>query len=84
GASGEVLFARLDNAIRNIRALGYEVIETASVRNSVKCVSADSKTRADEFMSLYENPDVAVLMCLFCTTQTLDISLRKCRSLMAL
>ena len=53
GASGEALSARVDNAIRNIRALGYEVIETASVRNSVKCVSADSQTRADEFMSLY-------------------------------
>jgi muramoyltetrapeptide carboxypeptidase LdcA involved in peptidoglycan recycling len=62
GASGEVLSARLDNAIRNISALGYEVIETASVRNSSKCVSADSKTRADEFMSLYENPDVAAIL----------------------
>ena len=53
---------RLDNAIRNIRALGYEVIETASVRNDVKLVSADSKTRVDEFMSLYENPIVAAIL----------------------
>ena len=62
GATGGNLSTRLDNAINNIKALGYDVIETASVRNSVKCVSADSKTRADEFMSLYENPVVAVIL----------------------
>lgn len=62
GASGEMLSARLDNAIRNIRAQGYDVIETASVRSTNKCVSADSKTRASEFMSLYENPDVALIL----------------------
>ena len=62
GASGEALSTRLDNAIRNIKALGYSVIETASVRNEIKLVSADSKTRADEFMSLYENPKVAAIL----------------------
>ena len=62
GATGEALSIRLDNAIRNIRALGYEVIETASVRNDIKLVSADSKTRVEEFMSLYENPKVAAIL----------------------
>ncbi|HBR31427.1 MAG TPA: LD-carboxypeptidase [Clostridiales bacterium] len=62
GAPGEVLSTRLDNAISNIKALGYNVIETASARSAIKCVSADSATRASEFMSLYENPDVAVIM----------------------
>ena len=62
GAPGEVLAARLDNAISNINALVYNVIETASVRNSVKCVSADSATRAAEFMSLYENPNVSAIL----------------------
>ena len=62
GASGEVLSVRLDNAIRNIKALGYNVIETDSVRRDEKCVSADSKTRADEFMVLYENPDVVAIL----------------------
>lgn len=62
GAPGEVLGRRLDNAISNIKALGYNIIETASVRNDVKCVSADSETRAAEFISLYENPDVAAIM----------------------
>lgn len=62
GAPGELLSARLDNAISNIKALGYNVIETASIRNGAKCVSADSETRAAEFMSLYENPDVAAIL----------------------
>ncbi|MCL2702089.1 MAG: LD-carboxypeptidase [Defluviitaleaceae bacterium] len=53
---------KLDKAHENVRSLGYNTLETASVRNSVKCVSADAKTRAAEFMSLYENPDVAAII----------------------
>ena len=62
GVSGALLSARLDNAISNIEILGYKVMETASVRNDKKCVSADSATRAAEFMSLYENLDVAAIL----------------------
>ena len=62
GASGDVLSARLNNAIRNIKALGYNFIETASVRSDAKCVSADNKVRAAEFMELYENLDVTVII----------------------
>ena len=53
---------RLDKALSNVRGLGYETIETASVRRSVKCVSADAKTRAEEFAALYENPKVAAII----------------------
>ena len=63
GASGEILSVRLNNAISNLKYLGYNVIVTASIHNNdVKCVSADSMTRAAEFMSLYENPDVSVIL----------------------
>ena len=62
GIFGDALSKRMDNAIRNIEALGYNVIETASVRKNSKCVSADNKTRALEFMELYDNPDVAVIL----------------------
>jgi muramoyltetrapeptide carboxypeptidase len=62
GVSGDVLFKRLDNAIANIKALGYRITETALVRSDVKCVSSDSSARAAEFMSLYENPDVAAIL----------------------
>ena len=56
--------ARMDNAHTKMRELGYESIETPSVRSNVKLVSADAKTRVLEFMSLYENPDVAALRIL--------------------
>jgi muramoyltetrapeptide carboxypeptidase LdcA involved in peptidoglycan recycling len=59
---GEGLAARLDKAAANVRALGYEVLETPSVRHNVKCVSADAETRAAEFMCLYENPAVAAII----------------------
>ena len=62
GAPGDILSTRLDNAVRNIEALGYDVIQTSSVRSQSKCVSADSKTRAAELMSLYENSAVAAIL----------------------
>jgi len=62
GVSGETLFKRLDNAVSNVKALGYQVVETASVRRDEKCVSASGATRAAEFMSLYENPNVAAII----------------------
>jgi muramoyltetrapeptide carboxypeptidase len=62
GAPGETLSLRLDNAILNVRALGYNVIETESVRNNSKCVSSNNAVRAAEFMSLYEDPVVAAII----------------------
>ena len=56
------LFPRWENAIANVKALGYNVIESATVRNRVKCVSADPATRAAEFMSLYESKDVMAII----------------------
>jgi muramoyltetrapeptide carboxypeptidase LdcA involved in peptidoglycan recycling len=62
GALGDVLSTRLDIATKNVKALGYNVIETASVRSEARLISADSMTRAAEFMSLYESPDVAAII----------------------
>ena len=56
------LRGRLNKAFKNVQELGYETMETASVRFREKCVSADSKTRADEFMNLYEIPNVAAII----------------------
>lgn len=55
-------YARLDQAISNVKALGYKIVESASVRNHIKCVSADAKTRITEFMSLYEDPSVSAII----------------------
>jgi muramoyltetrapeptide carboxypeptidase LdcA involved in peptidoglycan recycling len=56
------LVNRLENAKRNLELLGYSCLETPSVRSNSKCVSADAKTRATEFMSLYENPEVRAII----------------------
>jgi len=56
------LWRRLDKAFENVQALGYKTLETASVRKREKCVSADAKTRASEFMCLYENPLVKAII----------------------
>jgi len=50
--------AKLDAAHQNVRALGYDTVETASVRCNAKCVSADAATRAAEFAGLYLDPGV--------------------------
>ena len=56
------LYERLEKAKKNVEALGYGVVETASVRRTEKNVSADAATRASEFMSLYEEPSVAAII----------------------
>lgn len=58
----EAQFHRLETAISNVEKLGYKVQITPSVKSIAKCVSADPKTRAAEFMSLYENPDAAAII----------------------
>ena len=58
----ESLWGRLDRAHENVRALGYDTIETVSVRRRSKCVSAAAQMRAAEFMSLYEDPKVAAII----------------------
>ena len=49
---------KLDFAIANLKKLGYQVIETSNVRNFNELVSSDGKTRAKEFMELWQNPNV--------------------------
>lgn len=56
------LHARLDNAIENVKKLGYPCIETASTHTRIRCVSGDAPTRAAEFMSVYEKPEVAAIL----------------------
>ncbi|MDR1820959.1 MAG: LD-carboxypeptidase [Oscillospiraceae bacterium] len=58
----EDLFPRLNRAISNVQALGDTVVETKAVRSRIKCASADPETRAAEFMSLYENPEIAAII----------------------
>lgn len=62
GITDEFKLARLDLAIENLKRLGYNVIETESVRKSDKGRSASSKQRAKEFMELMENDKVKFIL----------------------
>ena len=55
-------FPRLDNAIANVRALGYNVVESPSLRKGIKCVSAPAATRAAEFMVMYGDPNIHAII----------------------
>lgn len=53
---------RLDYAENALREMGYKVIETSHVRTDEKCRSASAEIRAKEFMELYENPEVKLIL----------------------
>ena len=53
---------RLDEAEENLRSFGYNVIETNHVRTQEGGASTDAKTRVEEFMELYRNPDVKLII----------------------
>lgn len=62
GITNEYKIKRLDLAINTLKEMGYKVIETKNVRTSEKGRSASAETRAKEFMELYENPDVKLII----------------------
>lgn len=62
GISDELKIDKLNLAIENLKILGYKVIETRSVRNSIQGRSANAKIRAKEFMELMENPEVKLII----------------------
>lgn len=53
---------RLDEAIKQLKKMGYKVIETESVRKEEKGRSATAKQRAKEFMQLLENKEVKLII----------------------
>lgn len=61
GVAG-ALTRKLDNAIKQFGQLGFECIETKSVRNCYKQTSSSSRQRAEEFMDLYLNDRVKAII----------------------
>ncbi|MBR3152084.1 MAG: LD-carboxypeptidase [Clostridia bacterium] len=59
---GEKDVLRFENGVKNFENLGYRVIETENVRRE-KPRGVSAKKRADEFMELWENPDVKSIIC---------------------
>lgn len=52
---------KIDLAIESFKKLGINVIETNNVRQD-GIVSSDGKTRAEEFLELYKNPEVKYII----------------------
>lgn len=53
---------KLDMAIKKLKTMGYKVIETASVRKDEQGRSASAKTRANEFMELWNKKEVKLII----------------------
>lgn len=62
GNSEELDYVRLDAAKLHLKEHGYPVLETSDVRTSEKGRSADGKTRAKELISLWNHPDIRLII----------------------
>ncbi len=62
GSTIEPYISRLDNAIKKLNKKGHEVVLTESVRKMEKARSASAKVRAKEFMSVYEDENIDVVI----------------------
>lgn len=63
GVIDEAKVKRLDFAYENMKKLGFDIKESASVRKSVKGKSTNSESQARELESLYLDDDVKMIMC---------------------
>ena len=61
GVTG-VIANKFDNAIKQLENMGYNIKETASVRKQKKLTSATAQKRAEEFLSLYFDPEVKAII----------------------
>lgn len=58
----ELYYKKLDNSINFLKQKGYKILETSSVRKNFKLTSSFPEERVAEFMELYENPEVKVII----------------------
>lgn len=64
GRTDELDLVRLDNAKQQLQKAGYDVIETANCRQSIKGRSSDAKTRVLQLNELLRNEKVTeIIMC---------------------
>lgn len=58
GNRKETDFNRLNNGIRNLKDMGFQVLEGALIRSSIKGRSGDGKARAEELEAFIQKKDV--------------------------
>lgn len=52
-----------DNAIKNIKNMGFEFIETENVRTDFKGKSSSAEERAKQLMAVWKNEEVSAIIC---------------------
>jgi len=62
GTTIEPYFSRMKNAIKTMNEKGHDVILTESVTNMKTIRSASKKRRAKEFMEIYSNNDIDIVI----------------------
>ncbi len=66
---------RIDKGVKYLESLGYKVILAPNVKDNVNFFSGSEKTRAEELVKFFENPDIDMIMALrggFGAIQILD------------
>ena len=64
GSESDIDIFQIENATKNLKEVGINVIETPNCRKSEGIRSSDAKTRAKELESLFTNDDVDSIVCL--------------------
>jgi len=59
----EEQIAEYENAIKNIKKMGFEFTETQNVRTDNQGRSSSAKERAKQFMQVWNAPNVAAIIC---------------------
>lgn len=62
GLIEETDILKLNNAIKNLNDIGFNVVETENVRKGNKLVSSNGEERAKEFYDLYTSPNVKYII----------------------
>ena len=53
---------RMDNAAKQLKKLGYDVVETNNTRTSERARSSDAKIRVEQLKELLDNPEVSAIV----------------------
>ena len=61
GVTNELKKNRLDNAIKNLKLLKFNIVEGKNIRNSVKGRSGSVVERLNELYDMYNNPNVKMI-----------------------
>ena len=62
GLDDDASLNKLENAIKNFKNIGYQIIETSNVRECDKLVSSSGEKRAKEFLELWKSENIKYII----------------------